>query len=340
MSDLFKSNDAKSSGFFMPAEWEKHERCWMAWPTREGFNSKATKKNYTTVATAISEFEPVSMVVRPEDMKEAQGYLGNHAELVEMSIDDAWARDSGPNFLVDNDGRLAGACFTFNCWGENYFPYDQDAKMAERILERSNIPFLKTDLVAEGGGITIDGEGTLITTESCFLNPNRNPGWTKGEVEHELKRVLGIEKVIWLPGNVDEDETNGHVDGVAAFVKPGVVLLETAFSTEHPYYDVLKENEKALKGQTDAKGRVLDVAYIEDAWGAECKNERFCLSYINSYLANGAVIMPKYGLPADERARKTFQRLFPNRKVVQISIDDIATGGGGIHCITQQQPAV
>ncbi|WP_420547282.1 agmatine deiminase family protein [Curvivirga sp.] len=326
-------------GFHMPAEWEKHDRCWMAWPRRNGFNCKATKKNYATVAKAISEFETVSMVTHPDDVDEAKQMLGNHAEIVEIPIDDAWARDSGPNFLIDDKGNIAGSCFSFNCWGENYFPYDQDAKMAERIMKHEGFQYIQSSLKAEGGGITVDGEGTVITTESCFLNPNRNPGWTKKEVEDELRYCLGVEKVIWIPGNVDEDETNGHVDGIAAFVRPSIVLMEKAFSSEHPFYHVLNENIRAMKGQTDARGREIDITFIEDAWGAKEKGDRFCLSYINAYLANGAVIMPKYNLPTDERARKVYEKLYPSRKIVQIQIDDIAQGGGGIHCITQQQPS-
>lgn len=192
-------------------------------------------------------------------------------------------------------------------------------------------------MTAEGGGITVDGEGTLITTETCFLNPNRNPGWSKGEVEAELCRMLGVTKVIWIPGDPDEDETNGHVDGLAAFVGPGRVLVEAAFDRAHPRYDVLMENRRALEGQTDAKGRLLDLIFIEDAW--QCvEGDRFCASYINSYIANGAVIMPSYGLPGDDRAKAVYQKLFPQREVVSLRIDNIAPGGGGIHCITQQQP--
>jgi agmatine deiminase len=192
-------------------------------------------------------------------------------------------------------------------------------------------------MIAEGGGITVDGEGTLITTETCFLNPNRNPGWSKGQVEAELCRMLGVSKVIWLPGDPTESETNGHVDGIAAFVGPGRVLLEAAFDDTHPRYDVLMENRRALQGQSDARGRPLDVVFIEDAWQCE-STERFCASYINSYLANGAVIMPCYDLPTDQRAKAVYEQLFPQRQVVQLRINDIAPGGGGIHCITQQQP--
>jgi len=330
-------SDAASAGFHMPAEWQAHARCWMAWPSREGFNSEATCRNYAEVAKVISSFEPVSMVVHPRDREMAQAVLGNDIECVEIPIDDGWFRDNGPNFLITDHGDVAAACFAFNAWGGNYEPFDDDAQAGPRLLSQLGLRMFQSEMTAEGGGITVDGEGTLITTETCFLNPNRNPGWSKGEVEAELCRMLGVTKVIWIPGDPYEDETNGHVDGLAAFVAPGRVLVEAALDRAHPRYDILMENRRALEGQTDAMGRALDLIFIEDAWQCD-GGGRFCTSYINSYIANGAVIVPSYGLPADDRARAIYQQLFPQREVVSLRIDDIAPGGGGIHCITQQQP--
>ena len=330
-------SEAASVGFHMPAEWQNHSQCWMAWPCREGFNSEATCLNYAEVAKTISRFEPVSMVVHPQDREAAQTVLGSQINCVEIPIDDGWCRDNGPNFLVNDRGDVAGACFGFNAWGGNYEPFEDDAQAAPRLMSTLGLQMFPSRMIAEGGGITVDGEGTLITTETCFLNPNRNPGWSKSEVEAELCRMLGVTKVIWIPGDPYEDETNGHVDGLAAFVGPGRVLVEAAFDGAHPRYDVLMENRRALEGQTDAKGRILDLIFIEDAWQCD-EGERFCTSYINSYIANGAVIMPSYGLSADDRAKATYQQLFPRREIIPLRIDDIAPGGGGIHCITQQQP--
>jgi len=332
-------SDAASAGFYMPAEWQTHARCWMAWPCREGFNSEATCRNYAEVAKVISSFESVSMVVHPRDREMAQAVLGNDIECVEIPIDDGWFRDNGPNFLITDHGDVAAACFAFNAWGGNYEPFDDDAQAGPRLLSQLGLRMFQSEMTAEGGGITVDGEGTLITTETCFLNPNRNPGWSKGEVEAELCRMLGVTKVIWIPGDPYEDETNGHVDGLAAFVAPGRVLVEAALDRAHPRYDILMENRRALEGQTDAMGRALDLIFIEDAWQCD-GGGRFCTSYINSYIANGAVIVPSYGLPADDRARAIYQQLFPQREVVSLRIDDIAPGGGGIHCITQQQPVL
>tara|TARA_X000000950_G_scaffold262753_1_gene334356 strand:- start:1008 stop:2030 length:1023 start_codon:yes stop_codon:yes gene_type:complete len=330
-------SEAASVGFHMPAEWQNHSQCWMAWPCREGFNSEATCLNYAEVAKTISRFEPVSMVVHPQDREAAQTVLGSQINCVEIPIDDGWFRDNGPNFLVNDRGDVAGACFGFNAWGGNYEPFEDDAQAAPRLMSTLGLQMFPSRMIAEGGGITVDGEGTLITTETCFLNPNRNPGWSKSEVEAELCRMLGVTKVIWIPGDPYEDETNGHVDGLAAFVGPGRVLVEAAFDGAHPRYGVLMENRRALEGQTDAKGRILDLIFIEDAWQCD-EGERFCTSYINSYIANGAVIMPSYGLSADDRAKATYQQLFPRREIIPLRIDDIAPGGGGIHCITQQQP--
>ena len=203
------ANDAKSQGFRMPAEWEAHEKSWMMWPSRENLwpDMAATKKSYVAVAKTISQFEAVTMVVNKEDESEARMALGSGIDLLVCDINDSWARDAGPNFLLNEQGELAGAALKFNAWGESYSPYDADAKLARTLLEVTGAKTFVSELVGEGGGLTVDGEGTIITTESCFLHTNRNPGWTKEDVSSELCRLLGGEKVIWLPGNDDEVET-------------------------------------------------------------------------------------------------------------------------------------
>ncbi|MEM7741185.1 MAG: agmatine deiminase family protein [Pseudomonadota bacterium] len=212
-------------------------------------------------------------------------------------------------------------------------------KMGGLILETIGIQNYTSPLIAEGGGITVDGEGTIITTESCFLNKNRNPHWTRTEVEAELCRTLGGEKVIWIPGDPEETETDGHIDGIAAFIEPGRVLVELNPDTTDPHYSVGVMNKDALKNQTDAKGRKLQLEFINEGIYHEDRWNGGCSSYINSYLANGAVIVPGYGYDRDPMAVETYQRIYPDRDVVQVQINDIAIGGGGIHCITQQQPS-
>jgi len=333
------SSDPRDLGYFMPGEWTDHDCCWMAWPCRNGIwsNNKETMQEYANVAHAIARFEPVKMLVPPERIDSAIKLLNQNIEILEIEIDDSWARDSGPNFLIGGD-NLAGSDWIFNAWGEKYHPYDQDAQMAKRILKSAYADIFPSWLVAEGGGITVDGEGTIITTESCLLNKNRNPIRNRLEIENELCRTLGGSKVIWLPGDVDETETDGHIDGIAAFIEPGRILVEVNSDKSDPHYKVGIDNTNALKNKTDAKGRKLQIEFIEegiyhkDIWNGGCS------SYINSYLANNAVIVPAYGYDRDHLALETYTGLYPNREIIQVPIHNIATGGGGIHCITQQQP--
>jgi agmatine deiminase len=312
----------------------------MAWPCREGLWSDdvATMRDYANVASAVGRFEPVKMLVPPHKLEDAGRLLDESAEIIEMPIDDSWARDSGPNFLIGGD-KLAGSDWIFNAWGEKYRPYDQDARMGERILELAGADRVPSWLVAEGGGVTVDGEGTVITTESCFLNKNRNPDRSRREIEDELCRTLGAEKVVWIPGDVEDTETDGHVDGIAAFVEPGRVLVEVNPDKTDPHYAVGVANARALAGQTDAKGRKLDIEFIDEGIYHEGIWNGGCSSYVNSYLANGAVIVPGYGYDRDENAVETYRRLYPDREIIQVPIHNLALGGGGIHCVTQQQPA-
>jgi len=323
---------------FMPGEWEKHTCCWMAWPARVDLwpNIEATKKAYADVANTIAEFEPVNLLVLPSMLDDARAYLSKNVEIIEMSIDDSWTRDSGPNFLINDSGLLAGSTWEFNAWGDKFRPYDQDALMGSRILDLVGVDEYTSTMIAEGGGITVDGEGTVITTESCFPNKNRNPHLTKKEIESELCRTLGASKVIWIPGDPDETGTDGHIDGIAAFIEPGRILVEINPDSSDPHYLVGQNNVKALKNIKDAKGRTLEIDFIYEGDYSVLEFDE-CRSYINSYLANGAVIVPGYNHERDHLAVETYQKIYPDREVVQIQISDIAIGGGGIHCITQQQ---
>jgi agmatine deiminase len=340
MSDTKSRPDPRDHGFYMPGEWAEHSCCWMAWPCREGFwaNQEGTQQTYANVANAIARFEPVKMLAPAHKLESARVLLNDGVEIFEMVIDDSWARDSGPNFLINAAGELAGSAWEFNAWGGKYDPYDQDALMGSRILELAGVREYPSKLVAEGGGVTVDGEGTVITTETCFLNQNRNPKWTRAEVEAELCRTLGAEKVIWIPGDVTDTETDGHIDGIAAFIEPGRVLVEVNSDTTDPHYEIGEINAAALKNQKDARGRELQLEFIQEGiyhpgvWNGGCS------SYVNSYLANGAVIVSGYGYEHDGAAVETYRKLYPQREIVQVQIHDIAVGGGGVHCITQQQP--
>lgn len=330
----------KAAGFHMPAEWTEHERTWMMWPSRQGYwrDIEETRRNYTAVAHAIRAFEPLTMVVRPEDKAAARDLLGTDIDFLESPIDDSWARDAGPCFLTDGQGNRAGVSYRFNAWGKKYQPWDGDDAVAQAILTALDLPIFTSSLVAEGGGVSVDGEGTILTTESCFPNTNRNPDWSQADIEHELMETLGGEKVIWLPGDWEEYETDGHVDGTAVFVAPGRVLIEDAGATGHPCHETKLANIRAMEGQTDAKGRPIELIKIPDASRLAPDDDRFCASYVNSYLCNGGIIMPKYGLPEDAFVREVFEDLFPDRQVTQVRVNAISPGGGGIHCITQQEP--
>lgn len=331
----------RQAGFAMPAEWAPHKRTWMMWPCRAEVwdDLAATRRDYAAVAHAIREFEPVTMAARPEDYDEARVMLDGNVEVIKADINDSWARDAGPCFVTHADGSRAGAQFRFNAWGGKYFPFNGDAAFSSQVTDKAGVKAFTSNLIAEGGGVSVDGEGTIITTDTCFPNPNRNPDWTKDAIEKELMEMLGGEKVIWLPGNPLEDETDGHTDGIAIFVAPGVVLMERPSDLQSEWNRYLQMNIDAMQGQTDAKGREIKIVTVPEAIEAPSAHPKFCRSYINSYLVNGGVVMPVYGVASDTEVRDIFRKLFPERRVREVRIDSIAIGGGGIHCITQQEPA-
>jgi len=332
---------AAAAGFHMPAEWAAHERCWMAWPCRAevwGDNLDATRRNFAAIANAIGEFEPVSVLARPGDADFARSLCSEKTSILSADLDDSWMRDMGPNFVQNVAGELAAALFHFNAWGQKYATWRRDAAIGHRIAEFLGIRTFSCPLFMEGGGINVDGEGTLLTTGQCVLNDNRNPGLTQEEAEQALRNSLGVSRVLWMPGDPDDTETDGHVDGIACFVAPGKVLVEVCPAQGTERYDNMQANLAAIQGATDACGRELDIVLIEEAHEAQRRGDIFSCSYINFYIANGAIVMPGYGIDRDADARQILAGLFPEREVVQVDIADIAMGGGGIHCITQQQP--
>ncbi|MBL1073951.1 agmatine deiminase family protein [Nocardia sp. 2] len=331
--------------WMMPEEGQLHARTWMAFGATERIWGAEllpeVQRNLATIATTIGRFEPVSMLVRPGEMGLAQSLMGgSNVELIPAEIDDLWIRDTGPVFVGSGNTR-AGVDFNFNGWGGKQ-EHRRDAGVARFVTGRAGVETLETDLVLEGGGIEVDGEGTAIITESCVLNNNRNPGWKKRDVEEELAYLLGIEKVIWLPGIAGEDITDGHTDFYARFARPGVVVAGLDNDPDSYDYDVTRTHLDILHSATDVHGRPLQVEVLE---GPSTVREKFAADdfaagYINFYVCNGAVIAPEFGDPdTDPATRETLERLFPDREVVQIDIDAVAAGGGGIHCTTQQEPA-
>ena len=338
----FKDKTPLELGFQMPAEWARHGRCWMAWPYRQELWSgplPETQAAYVRVAQAIARFEPVTMVAPPDEVSLAEQLCGSSVGILPLPIDDSWTRDSGPAFLLGQGDSRAGTAWHFNAWGDKTDRYEQDAQLAKRLCAQLDVPCYQSSLFLEGGGIHVDGEGTLLTTESCVLNSNRNPGLTKREVERELCHALGASKVIWLPGGLSEaDITDGHVDGLACFARPGLVLMETLTDLEGSFREVLQENRRALEGATDAKGRPIEIVEMEGAWEAERESDTYCDCYINFYIANGGIVVPVFDDPADAPAVEALERAFPDRVVMPVPGIDIVRSGGSIHCITQQEP--
>ncbi|QCO01410.1 agmatine deiminase family protein [Azospirillum argentinense] len=333
-----------AEGFTMPGEWERHTRCWMAWPCRpetwpEGaFDAAAAA--YTDVARAISRFEPVTMVCDPADVADASLACGPGVEILPLPISDSWIRDTGPSFVTDGKGQLAGVHWRFNAWGGNYPDSAKDQEVGRLMLDHLGLRRFEAPLVMEGGSFHVDGEGTLLTTEQCLLNPNRNPNLGKAEIEELLKEHLGISSVIWLGEGYQDDETDGHIDEIALFVKPGVVMAITTDDPGDANFKAFQDNLDRLKRARDAQGRELEVIPVRQPARRDENGVRLTLSYTNLYIANGGIVMPAFEDSADDEAFRIVRRAFPEREVVQVPALDIVRGGGGIHCITQQQPAV
>ncbi|MEV7277322.1 agmatine deiminase family protein [Streptomyces sp. NPDC093111] len=330
------------STFRMPAEWSEHEGCLMAWPTRPdlwGSVLNDVKEEYANVARAIAEFEPVTMVAPPGHGEDARTWCGPEITVVELPLDDSWFRDSAPLFVLDGEGRRAGLDFRFNAWGRKHHPYDSDDRISSLLLDHLGVERIGSDMILEGGAITVDGEGTLITTEQCLLHPNRNPGMNRDEIEAELKSRLGVLKVVWLPyGGLLDTETDGHVDGVCAFAAPGKVVVSLPEDPAHPDYARMRANRAVLEATTDAQGRRLEIVDVPQAAFVDVADGEVEVSYLNYYVANGGVVVPVAGLPQDDAALTVIAAAHPGRKVVGVRALAIAFGGGGVHCITQQIP--
>lgn len=334
-----------STHWYMPAEWAPHQATWMIWPDDQQawpIPLDKVQHEYWQIAQAISQFEPVKMLVDPRSIAMMADWSTAAIQVIPIALNDSWSRDSLPTFVCHQDYGIGGVSWQFNGWGGKQTGL-ADRTLSHRLLKQQTIAEFSVPLVCEGGAIHVDGEGTLITTESVLLNRNRNPGWTKRDIERVFTAFLGIKKVIWLPGdpdNVSHDFTDGHVDGICAFARPATLLIEATYDSRSEYARVIAENRRALAKETDAKGRPFQFIELFEASSLiPLKAEHYCASYVNFYLVNGGVIMPEYGIAADHAARKVLQQVFPRRRVVGVSVKSIAYGGGGVHCITQQQPA-
>ena len=342
--------DPKQQNFFMPPEWYPHKCCWMQWPHEfdnknsykeieswSHFNFEKGRYKWAEVAKAISNFEKVNMIVNPQDIEIANKLLDKSINIYEFQNDDCWARDSGATFLLNDKKKLGGVDWEFNGWGK-FTPHDSDNKIAKFMIDKSSATYFKSQMVLEGGSIHVNGSGTLITTEQCLLNKNRNPKLTKREIEENLEKYLNIEKIIWLKHGTDEG-TDGHIDNIACFVDETKVLALSCNDKLDPFYEKLNENLEILKTSVDSKGRSLEVIEIEMSYKRLIPNDDEPSSYINFYIANNGIVMPSFDdANADTNAQNIIQSIFPKRKLIVINGIDISLGGGNIHCITQQQP--
>ena len=355
----------KQDGFRMPGEFEPHRGTYIIWPERPDNwrnGAKPAQKVFTQVANTIGKYEPVTVIVSDSQYQNARHMLNDYVRVVEMSNDDSWVRDCGATFVVNDQGELRGVDWSFNAWGGLvdglYFPWDKDDRIASKMCELEGANrYRLDDFVLEGGSIHVDGEGTLMVTEECLLSAGRNPQLTKEEIEKVLCEYLNVEKVLWIKEGIYNDETNGHVDNMCNFVRPGVVALAWTDDENDPQYKRSHEAYEYLSNEVDAKGRKLEIHKIltptpvlitkEESEGVDAvdgtlpreEGDRLAASYVNYYTGNGFVAVPVFGDPHDELAIKQLQELYPDRVIEPIYAREILLGGGNIHCITQQVPA-
>jgi agmatine deiminase len=337
----------KELGFKMPAEWTTHQRTFISWPVQDSMvyptDYEKVHDGYVELARAIAEFEPVTIITNPDDIDKLKSiFASERVGFLEIEHNDAWLRDNGPTFIRDDKGNIAGVNWVFNAWGQKYSHWDLDDQVARKILEHFDIKRFDAQIVMEGGSFHVDGEGTLITTEECLLNRNRNPDLTKGLIEQYLKDYLAVEKFIWLKNGLSGDETDGHVDNVACFAAPGKVIMQVCNDPSDDNYQITQENMEILRNATDAKGRKLEVIEIEQPPEAHFEDSRLTLSYLNFYFVNAGIILPVFGGAAaktDQKAIEVLQQTFPDRTIRTIDGMAIIKEGGNVHCTTQQMIA-
>ncbi len=353
-----------ADGFHMPAEWEAQERCYVIWPERPDnwrLGAGPAQAAFVAVVDAIARSEPVTVLVSARQWERARASCPPSAMVVEMTCDDSWIRDTGPSFVVNRSRReLRGVDWEFNAWGGIdeglYFPWANDDLVASKVCELEGAARYRAPLVLEGGSVHVDGEGTCITTEECLLNPNRNPSLSRANIESDLNAYLGVEKVIWLPRGVHGDETNGHVDNLVCFSRPGRVLLTWSEGPDDPQSEISLEARTMLESARDARGRRLEVVLLpspgplsmtaEEASGIDRSSrarprlagERMAGSYVNFFVGNSVVVYPLLDERHDDLVREMLCREFPGRRIEGVPGREILLGGGNIHCITQQVP--
>ena len=322
----------------MPAEFARHSRtviCWPARPEIYGSRLPEAQTAHAALANTISGYEPVTMIANPQDLSAARKACAENVDVVALEIDDAWFRDSGPNYVIENR-ELIATCWTFNGWGEKFVPFDRDATIATRWAAHAGHKTRKINMVLEGGSLNVDGAGTLITTEQCLLHPNRNPKLSRDQIAERLCLELGQQRVVWLPfGLALDDDTDGHVDNVAAFIGEKTVIMQGCEDKNEADFSRCATNISVAKdaGLTVHEIPVLPYVVTDSV--------RAAVPYLNFYICNDAVIVPVCGHDADSEMLALLGEFIPDRDIIGLEIGEILSrGGGGIHCITQQIPAI
>jgi agmatine deiminase len=330
----------------MPAETAPHERTVMCWPARAALYGElmpAAEAAHAEVARTIAAFEPVTMITTPGSGTAVEKQCGGAVEVLELPLDDSWARDSGPIYVVAADGsRRVALDWVFNGWGGKYPPWDEDDALARRWADRQGDEVRSVPMVLEGGSIAVDGEGTLVTTEQCLLHPNRNPSLTRRDIEERLRTELGVSTIVWLPHGLALDgDTDGHVDNVAAFARPGVLVVQGCDDAGEDDWLRCDVDRRCALGALDAAGRALEVVEVRVLPYTTVAGRRVAVPYLNYYVGNGFVVVPVCGNPADREMVGVIADQYPGRETIALDVGAIlAYGGGGVHCITQQVPAV
>jgi agmatine deiminase len=338
-----------ADGYRLPAEWEPHAATWIAWPHRRATflgDFDVIPEFFARFIRLLAPWEPVKVIATGAALADARRRLDGvvNVECVDIPTNDSWLRDTGPVFLVPREphkgtGRPLAVCWEWNAWGAKYPPWDLDARVSRAIAGRLGMPVVAPGVVLEGGAIETDGEGTLLVNHRCVVDPRRNPGLSRDDLEQVLRRQLAVDRVIWLGGELAGDDTDGHIDQLARFVSPGCVVAARQPDRLDPNHASLAENLEQLEAAVDARGRRLDVIPIDIPPRFAFAGTQLPASHLNFYVANGAVMVPVFGAQTDETAIRTLAACFPARRIVPVDCHELVRGRGALHCVTRDQPA-
>tara|TARA_Y100000590_G_scaffold465545_1_gene638168 strand:- start:386 stop:1375 length:990 start_codon:yes stop_codon:yes gene_type:complete len=325
----------------IPGRFEDHECTFITWPCLTDLELDNFEKEILFFIKHLSKYEKVIVIANPLNFNKANRLCKKFAKIWKIPTDWSWVRDNGPIFFYNNNNEIEAIHFNFNAWGEKYFPCKEIKEMPKLLLEKLKVKRHYSNLILEGGGVTFDGNGTMVTTEQMLLNKNRNPNYSKKDIENEVKKLLGIEKVIWLKKGLFEDKsTDGHVDCVAEYLAPGKILIQTIYDKANPNFEILNENHKIIKEETDASGNKLEIIEMPylPYFSKKYKGNVYTSPYTNYYVANNVVMVPEVDASLDAKAYKIIEQIYPKRKLIPTPSYYQAIGGGGPGCITQQLP--